>query len=66
MESAAGVVAGFGRAGAADDGNLVRLTHTQLPGDLRPIHDEGWTAFLDRLIAAARGKKAAYPPWVRP
>ena len=49
------------------DGTLVRLTHTQLPGGLRPIHDEGWTAFLDRLIAAAAGQEpAAYPPSGRP
>ena len=48
-------------------GTLVRLTHSQLPGDLRPIHDEGWTTFLNRLIAAAAGQKpAAYPPSGQP
>jgi len=37
------------------DGTLVRLTHDRLPGDLRPIHDEGWGVFLTRLSAAAAG-----------
>ena len=50
-----------------DGGTNVRLTHSQLPGDLRPIHDEGWTAFLGRLTAAAAGEEpAVYPPSGRP
>jgi uncharacterized protein YndB with AHSA1/START domain len=49
------------------DGTRVRLTHSQLPGDLRPIHDEGWTTFLDRLIATTAGEQpTAYPPSGRP
>lgn len=44
-------------------GTRVRLTHTRLPGDLRPIHDEGWSTFLVRLIDAGAGRQAAvYPP----
>ncbi len=44
-------------------GTRVRLTHDQLPGDLRVIHDEGWTTFLTRLSAAAAGTDMpAYPP----
>ena len=45
-----------------DSGTLVSLTHDQLPGDLRAVHDEGWTIFLARLHAAATGKDLpAYP-----
>jgi uncharacterized protein YndB with AHSA1/START domain len=41
---------------------LVRLVHSQLPGELRAIHDEGWTAFLARLLAVAAGAEVpAYP-----
>jgi uncharacterized protein YndB with AHSA1/START domain len=48
-------------------GTLVRLTHSRLPGDLRPIHDEGWTTFLDRLVATTGGQETAvYPPSGRP
>jgi uncharacterized protein YndB with AHSA1/START domain len=48
-------------------GTQIRLTHTRLPGDLRPIHDEGWTTFLERLVAVAAGQEpAAYPPEARP
>ena len=48
---------------AAGGGTRVRLTHDQLPGDLRVIHDEGWTTFLARLRAAAAGTAMpAYPP----
>jgi uncharacterized protein YndB with AHSA1/START domain len=44
-------------------GTLVQLTHDRLPGDLRAIHDEGWTTFLTRLSAAAVGTDMpAYPP----
>lgn len=40
----------------------VRLMHSQLPGDLRALHDEGWTTFLARLRAVAAGDEApAYP-----
>ena len=48
---------------AEGNGTRVRLTHSQLPGDLRPIHDEGWTTFLNRLIATTGGREpTAYPP----
>lgn len=47
----------------AGDGTRVRLRHSRLPGDLRPIHDEGWTTFLERLVAATAGHEPAeYPP----
>lgn len=48
---------------AVADGTRVRLTHSRLPGDLRPIHDDGWTTFLVRLEAVTAGREtAAYPP----
>jgi uncharacterized protein YndB with AHSA1/START domain len=48
-------------------GTRVRLTHDQLPGDLRAIHDEGWTTFLTRLQATVAGTDVpAYPPEGRP
>jgi uncharacterized protein YndB with AHSA1/START domain len=51
------------RLTAAEHGTRVRLTHDQLPGDLRAIHDEGWATFLARLSAAAAGAEVpAYPP----
>jgi uncharacterized protein YndB with AHSA1/START domain len=44
-------------------GTRVRLTHSRLPGNLRPIHDEGWSTFLGRLLDATAGRQpAAYPP----
>jgi uncharacterized protein YndB with AHSA1/START domain len=43
------------------DGTKIRLTHSQLPGDLRAIHDEGWTRFLERLGAVAVGVEP--PPY---
>jgi uncharacterized protein YndB with AHSA1/START domain len=49
------------------DGTRVQLVHDRLPGDLRAIHEEGWTTFLDRLSAVAAGREApAYPPEGRP
>jgi uncharacterized protein YndB with AHSA1/START domain len=33
----------------------LRLTHSELPGDLRAIHDEGWETFLARLVAVCAG-----------
>jgi uncharacterized protein YndB with AHSA1/START domain len=44
-----------------DVGTRVRLTHSQLPGDLRSIHDDGWTRFLERLVAVTAG--AEPPPY---
>jgi uncharacterized protein YndB with AHSA1/START domain len=50
----------------ADEGpgpaTRVRLVHSQLPGELRALHDEGWTLFLGRLRAVASGDAVpAYP-----
>jgi uncharacterized protein YndB with AHSA1/START domain len=48
---------------AVPGGTRVRLVHDELPGDLRAIHDEGWTTFLARLSAAAAGREGpGYPP----
>jgi uncharacterized protein YndB with AHSA1/START domain len=33
----------------------LRLTHTGLPGGMRPLHEDGWTRFLARLTAALDG-----------
>jgi uncharacterized protein YndB with AHSA1/START domain len=44
------------------EGTRLRLVHHRLPGDLRALHDEGWTAFLARLVAAAGSRDpGAYP-----
>jgi uncharacterized protein YndB with AHSA1/START domain len=37
------------------DGTLVRLTHRDLPAEMRPIHGDGWDRFLQRLAVAATG-----------
>jgi uncharacterized protein YndB with AHSA1/START domain len=43
-------------------GTRLRLVHSRLPGDLRALHDEGWTTFLARLVAVAAGRElGAYP-----
>ena len=34
-----------------DGATHLRLVHSQLPGDLRLLHDDGWTRFLARLAA---------------
>lgn len=41
---------------------LVRLVHSQLPGDLRALHDEGWTTFLARLRATCAGEPTPVYP----
>jgi uncharacterized protein YndB with AHSA1/START domain len=38
-------------------GTRLRLVHSRLPGDLRTLHDEGWTRFLGRLAAVAAGRE---------
>jgi uncharacterized protein YndB with AHSA1/START domain len=38
-----------------DGGTRLRLTHDRLPGDLRLLHDDGWSRFLPRLTAVLRG-----------
>jgi uncharacterized protein YndB with AHSA1/START domain len=37
----------------AGDATNLRLTHRGLGADARPLHDDGWTRFLDRLLAVA-------------
>jgi uncharacterized protein YndB with AHSA1/START domain len=40
----------------------LRLIHTGLAADARLLHEDGWTRFLDRLVAvAARHDAAPYP-----
>jgi uncharacterized protein YndB with AHSA1/START domain len=40
----------------------LRLVHTGLPTDARPLHDDGWTRFLERLAAIAADRAPApYP-----
>ena len=36
-------------------GTRLRLTHDRLPGEIRLLHDEGWSAFLGRLVAVMAG-----------
>lgn len=36
-------------------GTRLRLTHDRLPGEIRLLHDEGWSAFLGRLVAVLAG-----------
>ena len=41
----------------------LRLVHHRLPGELRALHDEGWTSFLGRLTAVTSGvDPGPYPP----
>ncbi len=43
-------------------GTRLRLVHSQLPPDLRLLHDDGWHRFLDRLGAVLGGSGAGpYP-----
>ncbi len=47
---------------ATATGTRLRLVHSRLPGDLRPVHDEGWSNFLPRLQAVVAGEEpGAYP-----
>ncbi len=36
-------------------GTRLRLIHDRLPGEIRLLHDEGWSAFLRRLSAVLAG-----------
>jgi uncharacterized protein YndB with AHSA1/START domain len=46
----------------AGTGTRLRLVHHQLPGNLRLLHDDGWTRFLARLDAVlAHRQPGAYP-----
>ena len=40
----------------------LRLVHRDLPGDLRLLHDDGWTRFLSRLSAVAAGREPGEYP----
>jgi uncharacterized protein YndB with AHSA1/START domain len=39
----------------AEGGCLVRLTHRDLSEDMRDVHAQGWSHYLDRLVLAAQG-----------
>jgi uncharacterized protein YndB with AHSA1/START domain len=43
---------------AAPDGRAttLRLVHSGLGADARPLHDDGWIRFLDRLTAVLEGR----------
>jgi uncharacterized protein YndB with AHSA1/START domain len=43
-------------------GTRLRLLHSRLPGELRLLHDEGWTTFLARLVAVAGGHEPGEYP----
>ncbi len=45
----------------AGDGTHLRLTHRQLPGELRALHDDGWTHFLERLDDVVSGRARTRP-----
>jgi uncharacterized protein YndB with AHSA1/START domain len=45
---------------ASENTTRVRLVHDKLAPGARPLHDDGWTRFLDRLKAIA-GKRAPAP-----
>ena len=47
-------------------GTRLRLVHDQLPGEIRVIHDEGWTQFLGRLAAVLAGREPPSYPTDRP
>ena len=38
------------------DGTIVRLRHAGLPADQQASHDDGWSHFIPRLVAAAEGR----------
>jgi uncharacterized protein YndB with AHSA1/START domain len=47
-------------------GTRLRLVHDQLPGEVRVIHDDGWTVFLTRLAAVLAGTEPPAYPTTRP
>jgi uncharacterized protein YndB with AHSA1/START domain len=51
---------------AADDATTLRLVHRGLGADARPLHDDGWTRFLDRLTAVAINRDPGPYPWETP
>ncbi len=46
----------FTQATTAGDATTLRLIHRGLVPSARPLHDDGWTRFLDRLTAVAADK----------
>lgn len=40
----------------ADNGTLLRLTHSGLPADVAELHRKGWERYLDRLALRATGE----------
>jgi hypothetical protein len=55
-------------APAGDDGQQtrLRLVHTGLAGDLRLLHDDGWSRFLARLAAVTGGAEPGTYPGEQP
>jgi uncharacterized protein YndB with AHSA1/START domain len=46
----------------AGEGTTLSLVHRGLAAPARPLHEDGWTRFLDRLGAVTTGREAApYP-----
>jgi uncharacterized protein YndB with AHSA1/START domain len=48
------------------EGTRLRLVHSHLPGDLRLLHDDGWSRFLDRLEAVIVGRNPQPYPDAQP
>lgn len=48
------------------DGTIVRLTHRGLPEGARPVHQAGWSLYLERLAIAAQGGDPGPDPNARP
>jgi uncharacterized protein YndB with AHSA1/START domain len=44
------------------DGTLVRLVHSGLAPEVRPLHAEGWSRFLPRLAAVVAGRDPGQHP----
>jgi uncharacterized protein YndB with AHSA1/START domain len=44
------------------DGTLVRLVHSDLAPEVRPLHAEGWSRFLPRLAAVVAGRDPGEDP----
>jgi len=47
---------------ASAGGTRLRLIHDRLPGEIRLLHDEGWSAFLGRLTAVLAGRDPGQYP----
>jgi uncharacterized protein YndB with AHSA1/START domain len=44
------------------EGTLVRLVHSDLAPEARPLHAEGWSRFLPRLAAVVAGRDPGADP----